>query len=220
MFGNSLTVASAPLTITANSLSLQPGQAIPSLTITYSGFVNGDTAASLATPPAISTPATADSPAGSYPIIVSGASSPNYAIRFVNGTLTEASAPATVQTASIQKIKVSKHKKVQVIVLQFSEALNSVDAQLISAYNLVTVPLKKKQRARPVVISRATYNSQTLTVTLLTRKKLVLNPPLKLTIIAADLLDTQNHPLDGNDSGQSGANYVATISKRGFTVTS
>jgi hypothetical protein len=99
----------------------------------------------------------------------------------------------------------------QVIVLQFSESLNSVDAQLINTYNIVTVPQTKKQRSRSVAISRATYNATALTVTLATQKKLVLNPPLKLTISAAALLDALNRPLDGNNSGLPGANYVATI---------
>ncbi len=69
---------------------------------------------------------------GSYPITVSGASSPNYTITYVPGTLTVILSPATVESVSIQKIKVSKHKSVQGIVLQFSEALNSADAQNIN----------------------------------------------------------------------------------------
>ncbi len=220
VIGSSLRVMPAPLTITATSLTLDPGQAIPSLTINYSGFVNGDTAASLTTPPTISTSVTSASPAGSYPIIVSGAGSSNYTIRFVNGTLTVIPTPATVQAVSIQKVRVSKHKMLQVIVLQFSESLNSIDAQMINAYAIVTVPPKKKQRSRSVPISRATYSSQALTVTLTTRKTLVLNPPLKLTISAAALLDALNRPLDGNDSGLPGANYVVTIRKSGVTVNS
>ena len=99
----------------------------------------------------------------------------------------------------------------QVIVLRFSESLNTADAQTINTYNLATVPKQKKQHSRSVAISTATYNPQALTVTLITRKKLALNSPLKLTITAAALLDQLGRPLDGNDSGQSGANYVATL---------
>jgi len=221
-FGSSLTVTPAPLTITAVSQTIKPGQAIPTLAATISGFVNGDTAASLATPPTFSTPATSASPAGTYPIVVTGASSPNYAIRFVNGTLTVTvtTAPATVEAVSIQKVKKGKHRTSQVIVLQFSEALNSADAQMINSYNLVTVPIKKKQHSKSVAIALASYNASRYTVTLTTRKKLVLNPPLKLTIIAVALLDAFNRPLDGNDSGLPGANYVATISKGHVTVDS
>jgi len=215
-----LTANEVPLTITAVSQTMVAGQAVPSLTATFRGFVNGDTAASLTTPPELTTPATPASPAGSYPIVASGAGSANYSISFVNGTLTVIPAPATVLSVSIQKVPTGKHKTTKAIVLQFSEALNSVDAQIINTYNLVTVPKKKKQRGQRVAISKATYNAQAFTVTLITRKLLALNPPLKLTITAAALLDALNRPLNGNNSGQSGANYVATISKKGVTVDS
>ena len=60
----------------------------------------------------------------------------------------------------------------------------------------------------------------TFTVTLVTRTALASNPPLQLTITAARLLDALGRPLDGNDSGQPGANFVARLSKTGVTVTS
>ena len=201
--GIGLTVTPALLTITAASQTMAPGQAVPTLTAIFNGFVNGDTPASLATPPTFTTTATSASPTGSYPIVVSGASSPDYTISFVNGLLTLSSPPATVQSVSIEKVREGKHKTLQVVVLQFSESLNTADAQSISTYNLATVPKKKKQHSRSVAISTATYNPQALTVTLITRKKLALNPPLKLTITAEALLDELGRPLDGNDSGQS-----------------
>ena len=71
-----------------------------------------------------------------------------------------------------------------------------------------------------VAISRATYDAQTLTVMLIPRKPLAINPPLQLTITALALLDSLGRPLDGNDLGQPGANYVANLSKSGFTVDS
>ncbi len=50
------------------------GAALPALTATYSGLVNGDTAASLTTAPSLSTTATAASPviSGGYPITAAG----------------------------------------------------------------------------------------------------------------------------------------------------
>jgi hypothetical protein len=83
-----LTVSTATLTITASNQSKIYGVAIPTLTATYSGFVNGDTAASLTTAPTLSTTATASSPVGTYPITASGAVDTNYAISYVAGTLT------------------------------------------------------------------------------------------------------------------------------------
>ena len=56
------------------------------------------------------------------------------------------------------------------------------------------------------------------TVTLVTRSALVLNPPLKLTINAAGLLDSLGRPLDGNHDGQPGGNCVVTLSKSGASI--
>ncbi len=103
--------------------------------------------------------------------------------------------------------------------MQFSEALNSADAQNLSAYTLATVAKNKKQKSKPVPLSSATYNSSAFTVTLLTRKTLALNPPLNLTVQAASLLDALGRQLDGNDSGRPGANFTAVLSKAGTTVT-
>src|SRR5262249_2782507 len=50
------------------------GQPTPPLTARFSGFVNGDTAASLTTPPVLSTTAADESVLGTYAITVSGAS--------------------------------------------------------------------------------------------------------------------------------------------------
>ena len=60
----SLAVVPAPLIITANDLSRAYGAANPTLTATYSGFVDGEPAASLTTPVVLGTTAVADSPAG------------------------------------------------------------------------------------------------------------------------------------------------------------
>jgi hypothetical protein len=83
-----LTITPAPLTITADNQSRVYGAPNPTFTASYSGFVNGDTPASLTTPPSFATTATVSSPVGTYPITVSGATDPDYTITFVSGTLT------------------------------------------------------------------------------------------------------------------------------------
>ncbi|WP_143822349.1 NHL domain-containing protein [Mucilaginibacter pedocola] len=83
-----LTVNPAALTITADNKSKTAGAANPALTVSYSGFVNGDTQASLSTLPVVSTTATTASAAGTYPITVSGAAAAKYTINYVSGTLT------------------------------------------------------------------------------------------------------------------------------------
>lgn len=83
-----LTVKRAPLTITADNQTKVAGEANPTLTITYTGFVNGETNTVLTTQPTIKTTATTSSPAGHYPITVSGAVAANYTPTYVNGVLT------------------------------------------------------------------------------------------------------------------------------------
>jgi predicted outer membrane repeat protein len=220
LIAGTLTVTPAPLVITAASTSIFAGQPVPALTAVYSGFVNGDTPASLTPPPVLHSAASPSSAPGSYTITVSGASSSNYTITYVPGTLTVILAPAMVEKVSIQKIKLSKHKSVQGIVLQFSEALDAADAQNINAYTLVTVPKNKKHKSKPVRLSAASYNSSAFTVTLFTRRTLALNTPIDLTVKAASLLDALDRELDGNDSGQPGSNFTAVLRKAGTSVTS
>ena len=82
------TIGKAALTIKANDLQREEGEENPELTVTYSGFVNGEDNSVLTTQPTISTTATKESPAGTYPITVSGVEAANYDITYTNGTLT------------------------------------------------------------------------------------------------------------------------------------
>jgi YVTN family beta-propeller protein len=99
-----LTVAPAPLTLTADNKSKVYGAALPALTFTASGFVNGDTVASLTAQPALSTTAALGSGVGSYPITISGAVDANYSITYVPGTLSVTPATLTITATSVSKI--------------------------------------------------------------------------------------------------------------------
>jgi subtilisin-like proprotein convertase family protein len=83
-----LTIGTATLTITADDKTKAYGQALPVLTASYSGFVNGDDTNSLTALATLATTATAGSNVGTYPITASGASSTNYSFSYVAGTLT------------------------------------------------------------------------------------------------------------------------------------
>lgn len=91
-----LTIGKATLTLTADSKTMPLGGPLPTLTISYSGFVNGDGPANLTHQPSLSVPASASSPAGAYPISVSGAASPNYTFVYVTGILAVGKALLTV----------------------------------------------------------------------------------------------------------------------------
>jgi len=94
----SFNIIPAALNINADDKSKDYGAALPTLTVTYTGLVNGDSAP--ATPPIISTTATASSPVGTYPITASGADDPNYTITYTPGTLTVNKAGTTVALTS------------------------------------------------------------------------------------------------------------------------
>ncbi len=90
-------VTPAVLTITAESKSKVYGAAIVQLTASYAGLANGDTPASLNTPPALATTATAASSVGSYPITATGAADPDYTITHVPGTYGVTPAPLSIK---------------------------------------------------------------------------------------------------------------------------
>jgi hypothetical protein len=90
------TISTASLTVKANNASMTYGGSVPTLGVTYTGFVNGDAAASLTTQPTVSTTATSSSPAGTYPVTATGAADPNYTITYQTGTLTVGKATLTV----------------------------------------------------------------------------------------------------------------------------
>ena len=92
----SFSVAQATLSIAANNLTIQNDIAIPALSFTVTGLVNGDTPSVLSNSPAMSTTATAGSSPGTYPINIASVDSfgnavtaANYIINsYVPGTLT------------------------------------------------------------------------------------------------------------------------------------
>ena len=84
-----LTITKAPLTVGVKDETITEGDAIPAFTLTYDGFRNSDTEATAFTKtPEAKTKATSKSPAGTYPIRVSGGEAQNYALTYGEGTLT------------------------------------------------------------------------------------------------------------------------------------
>ena len=84
----SLAITPAPLTIGVAAASRQYGTPNPAFTATFSGLVAGDTAASIGGTAVFTTTATQFSALGTYPVSVTGLSSPNYTITFTDGALT------------------------------------------------------------------------------------------------------------------------------------
>ncbi|HEX4951672.1 MAG TPA: MBG domain-containing protein, partial [Blastocatellia bacterium] len=100
----SVTVNKATLTVTADNKTKTYATTNPELTASIVGWVNGDTQNVLSGSLQLSTTATSNSPAGNYPITVSGVSASNYAITFVNGTLSVSKAVLTVTAENKTKL--------------------------------------------------------------------------------------------------------------------
>jgi hypothetical protein len=90
-----LTVAKAPLTVTANNAWMSLGGPLPAFSASYSGFVLTDGPGSLGGTLSFVTSATASSPAGFYTVTPAGLSSANYSFTYVAGQLAVTSASAT-----------------------------------------------------------------------------------------------------------------------------
>jgi gliding motility-associated-like protein len=82
-----LTIDKAQLTVTADDQTRHYGDANPTLTLSYSGFVNDDTESVIDVNPVASTTADLTSDVGDYTITAAGGSDNNYSFSFVNGTL-------------------------------------------------------------------------------------------------------------------------------------
>ena len=107
-----ITITPAGLTVTAANATFVLGTpALPVLSYTITGFVNGDTAVTaISGSPLETTTATLTSAVGTYPIVVSNPNktlgAQNYTFTFVNGTLTVAPVPPAnfVFTATPQNV--------------------------------------------------------------------------------------------------------------------
>jgi len=116
-----VTVNRALLTITASSATMTYGGTVPSITPSFSGFVLTDTSAVLTPQPTCSTTATSSSPvSGSpYPSSCTGAAAANYAISYVNGTVTVSKA-TTATTITLNTPNPSTLK--QAVTMSFTVA--------------------------------------------------------------------------------------------------
>jgi hypothetical protein len=103
----SLTVNKGILFAIADSKTKVCNDDNPPLTVSYIGFKNNDNATNVS-PPQISTIATKTSPTGKYNILLSGGSSANYSLSYINGYLTIS--PIKAKTKRIVMCKGSTFK--------------------------------------------------------------------------------------------------------------
>jgi hypothetical protein len=209
-----LTITARPVTKTYDGTT--PAPAVP----IYSGLQPGDTLTGLAETydtPDVGTGKTLTVSTGYT--LADGNGGHNYTVKLIpntDGVIDPK--PVTVRSVTILKESIRRRPE-RAIVLQFSGALNMADAQGLAPYTMITIPSSKKKRGRPVRLEQASYDPTTFTVMLFPLKPLALNSPVQLTINAALLPDATGQPLDGNDSGHPGTNFVARLNKGGVSIT-
>ncbi len=128
-------VEADPVVVTAKNYIREYGEANPAFEYTSAG-------AALTGTPAISCEATAASPVGTYPIVVSKGSVTNYNDSYVNGTLTITKAPLTLTAQSY--------------VIKQGEALPTFEVEYDGFKNNETKDVLTKQ---PTVTCTATFSS-------------------------------------------------------------
>ena len=99
-----LSITPAPLTIKANDATIQYYSDNPTFRYSCSGFVNGDSENVLSPAPNLTTSATLTSNTGTYEIEISGASSKNYSISYINGTLTITPRTLTASVGNYERL--------------------------------------------------------------------------------------------------------------------
>ena len=103
-----LTVNKATLTITADNKSVRYGEAAPEYTVSYSGFVNSETASVLGGFLNIACTYAQNDNVGTYVITPSGFSAQNYVITYVGGTLTVSLASLTLYDNADNSVAISE----------------------------------------------------------------------------------------------------------------
>ena len=106
--GANLTITAATLTVTADNKIVTYGDAAPLLTYTITGFINGDTEASVVTgTPALVTAYLNTTKVSSSPVTISaeigGLASANYSFSFVNGAMTINPKALTITASNASK---------------------------------------------------------------------------------------------------------------------
>ena len=217
-----LTVTSAALTITADNQTKVYGAELPALTASYSGFVNGDTSASLTTQPTLTTTATAHSDTGAYAVTASGAVDPDYTISYVGGTLTVSPATLTVTANDLTRPPGEANPP---LTYTFSGLVNGDTASVVSGTPILstTATILSPAGQYPITIavgtlSAANYDFTTVggTLTVGTYPAITISPT---TLPVATVGDAYSQQLTASGGSGSGYSFTATGLPAGLSLT-
>jgi len=142
------------VTVTANSYSRVYGDANPTFGYTTSGYELKGT-------PALSCEATATSPVGTYPIVVSRGSVTNNNLTMVNGTLTVTAAPLTIKA---QSYTIKQNEALPQFAVSYSGFKNGETESVLSVKPTITTnaPADKAPGTYTITVSGATASNYTI----------------------------------------------------------
>ena len=162
-----LTIGKAPLTVGVQNVTITEGDAIPTFTLTYSGFRNNDSETNtFTTKPTATTTATSTSKPGTYPITVSGGAAQNYALTYTQGTLTITAKPVQPVTITADNKTMTYGDNVPTLTYKSSGATLSGTPKLSTTATKTspvgTYPIKVEKGT--VTNEQVTYVNGTLTI--------------------------------------------------------
>ena len=194
-----INVLKAPLTIAADNKSKVYGSGLPGFSASYATFVNSDTTNNLTTQATFSTSATASSDVGTYAINVSGATSPDYTVNFVSGTLTNTPAALTIAAVSTNKIYGDAVPGLSATYAGFvnSDTVASLDTAVTIA---TTATLSSPAGLYPITVTNAADFNYTITFV----NGTLTNSPAPLVVTANNKTNIFGAPLPTYTASYSG----------------
>lgn len=146
-----LTVNKAGLVFTANNKTKEYLAAVPPLTYTVTGFVYGENETVIDVPPSVQTTAVQNSPAGEYPVTISGGNDNCYSFSYVAGTLTInkalqtitfTSAPDEVLEGDTYTLAASSSSQIEVSFESLDNSVAAVTGNILTGVSKGTVQIR------------------------------------------------------------------------------
>jgi hypothetical protein len=127
----------------------------------------------------------------------------------------------SLRVATVKNGTGRRARNVTGLVLQFSDTLNPAQAQNLADYQLAMTGRDKKFGTRDdkrVALASARYDGSAHTVTLIPKQAFNEMQLQQLTVKSALLRDSLGRLIDGNDDGQPGGDFVATLKGKSVTI--
>jgi uncharacterized ubiquitin-like protein YukD len=218
-----LTISRAILTATAEDKSKTYGEANPTLTISYSGFVNGDDENAI-TEPTIATTADESSIVGDYDITLTGGSSDNYDLGILDGVLTVTKAPLSV---TVQNETINKGDAIPEFSISYNGFVNSEDESVLTTKPTASTSANSTSDRGTYTIELSDGSSVNYTVNTVDGTLTVTGPVYSLpsTISFTDPVvlggtETETIVLDNTGDGALNVTGIAVPSGYGINQTS